>query len=390
MKNHRVKWVLPKKNLQTEENSAEFSNNYKDVIRPHGWGKELLKKSYDKEAVAKHSQPTSLASIVKDDPNFGKVASPFVPNRPYKFSNLISALEGGLKRGKVYSFFGAEFSGTTRFITNLAKQICINPDPEEVHDLGYTPSYYFIDKERTQAEFSNDFFAEEIKKGSFDHMEDKDSYLPIDELVDSYSNLNYECWGQTHQRGWYEVHLSGKLDDNSNPSKTPIGANLDVLFYNGVQSIDLLHDLKELAIKYNCAVITTSTIKSKKPSLQSSEESEFNKLTFNNIDPNILNFCYFAATLKKKTELEVKHETLGTHRLYIIKNSFLKNEAYNGVVKFVHKGAAQRAELKSLKSIKSQKKSNHLLFDFLPDYRVEAQGFFKDILEKDPNITLLE
>ena len=175
MKTHEVKWVLPPQSKQTEEDLAELSHKYDDIVRPDGWSKTLLRKSSDKEAAAKRSTPTSLANIVKDDPNFGQAASSSIPNSPYKFSNLVAALEGGFKRGKVYSFFGGEFSGTTRFITNLAKQICINYTAAEVHDKGYMPYYYFIDKQRTEAEFGSDFFAEEIKKGGVD----------FDELADS-------------------------------------------------------------------------------------------------------------------------------------------------------------------------------------------------------------
>ena len=343
-------------------------------VREVGWAKnkfrETLTPPQEIVSISDFSAKTDFNNIteqVNDLIRIGQSGSPL--------NNLRSAM-GNLKRGKVYSFFGINGSGLTPLITSIAKGICQTQEslfnrgkidanelksyaPDQIKDG--EPSYYFYDRERTTAKFVEDLFSHEVREYKHLQASAKPSEIPrpfsYKNAAKDYSNLFHNTFGETHQKTWYHTWMSNHLDKLPNNK----AGNLDVIFFNGVQSFEQLEVLKQLAYEYDCVVITTSV-------LQSGSKT---------IPETALEICDFAATLKKKTDPENKQEPEGTHRLYIVKNNFLKNENYQGQVTF------QAVTASGKNGPKIHKKTNYLLFDMEKNItRVKDRGFFSDILEK--------
>jgi RecA/RadA recombinase len=276
----------------------------------------------------------------------------------YSLPNLMDATEGGFYRGRVYSFFGALGSGTTDFITQLAYHQCttmqfladmgeigqsvVGVDKQgneivEWEGKGYEPSYLFYDKNRLTQQFMQDLFAHAVR-----------SNPNYKELCESYAYLNHKTWNEKHQLDWYISHI--KHDIVSLPDKT--GANLDIIFYNGVQDPDLFAALKQIAYMFGCTIITTSTLPSK----------------VKTIPEDCLEHCDFAGLLKPEEgdglvlEDFKGREVFSTHRLYITKNTFLNNEHYLGRIKVPIGNNGKKGF-----------KSNYLMFD-MSHNRLKSQG----------------
>ncbi len=337
-------------------------------IREAGWAKNKFRKMPDTPekvvSISDFSAQTDFNNIAESVNDVIAIGQSGNPSDDLTLDNLKSAM-GNLKRGKVYSFFGINGSGLTPFITSIAKGMCQSQEslvdqgvirkhevksyaPDEVKNG--EPSYYFYDRERETAKFVQDLF-------SYDSIGKDMKMFSHQDAAKKYSNLFHKTFGETHQKTWYHTWMSNHLDQLPNRK----AGNLDVIFFNGVQNFEQLEVLKQLAYQYDCVVITTSV-------LQSGSKT---------IPETALDICDFAATLKKKTDSENKQEPEGTHRLYIVKNNFLKNKNYQGQVKF------QAVTASGKNGPKIHKKTNYLLFDMKKNITwVKDRGFFSDILEK--------
>ncbi len=337
-------------------------------IREAGWAKNKFREMPDTPekvvSISDFSAQTDFNNITESVNDVIAISQSGNPSDDLTLDNLKSAM-GNLKRGKVYSFFGINGSGLTPFITSIAKGMCQSQEslvdqgvirkhevksyaPDEVKNG--EPSYYFYDRERETAKFVQDLFSYDAVGGEMKMFSHQDA-------AKKYSNLFHKTFGETHQKSWYHTWMSSHLDQLPNRK----AGNLDVIFFNGVQNFEQLEVLKQLAYEYDCVVITTSV-------LQSGSKT---------IPETALEICDFAATLKRKTDSENKQEPEGTHRLYIVKNNFLKNENYQGQVKF------QAVTASGKNGPKIHKKTNYLLFDMKKNITwVKDRGFFSDILEK--------
>ena len=337
-------------------------------IREAGWAKNKFREMPDTPekvvSISDFSAQTDFNNIAESVNDVIAIGQSGNPSDDLTLDNLKSAM-GNLKRGKVYSFFGINGSGLTPFITSIAKGMCQSQEslvdqgvikkhevksyaPDEVKNG--EPSYYFYDRERETAKFVQDLF-------SYDSIGKDMKMFSHQDAAKKYSNLFHKTFGETHQKSWYHTWMSNHLDKLPNRK----AGNLDVIFFNGVQNFEQLEVLKQLAYQYDCVVITTSV-------LQSGSKT---------IPETALEICDFAATLKKKTDSENKQEPEGTHRLYIVKNNFLKNKNYQGQVKF------QAVTASGKNGPKIHKKTNYLLFDMKKNITwVKDRGFFSDILEK--------
>jgi len=310
------------------------------------------------------NQVISLGDFAKNENFAATDHSDPIASTPYSLRNLVDATEGGFHRGRVYSFFGSLGSGTTDFITQLAYHQCISQqalaDMGEISQSvvgldrqgneivewdgkGYEPSYLFYDKNRVTQKFMQDLFADAVRSNP--------NYR---ELCQDYAYLNHKTWNEKHQLNWYIGRI--RRDVVSLPDKT--GANLDIIFYNGVQDPDLFAALKQIAYMFGCAVITTSTLPSK----------------VKTIPEDCLEHCDFAALLKTEEgeglvlEDFKGREVFSTHRLYITKNTFLNDEHYLGRIK-VPIGNNEKKGFKS----------NYLMFD-MGQNRLKSQGTLASVV----------
>ena len=299
---------------------------------------ETRSKGYAKAIKKKEAQtsPISLSDLLSKDVGF---EHDYLQScRPSPFENLNKCLQGGFRSGEVYSFFGHCGVGKSTFLMSLMSKLA-QEDFESLTDSSY--SYLYLDKEYSSKEFYAKMIyggmtVEEFTKADTG----KDSYEPhtADDVAEFFPTLYHQQFDEKHQAGYYEYHISNMIE------KLP-HKNVRIIFFDGVQDQHLLSDLKDIALAYDCAVITTSTL----------------KRNYGKIPDILLQKCAFAGVLRQKAEVDIKNEPEGSHRLYIIKSRFLNNDDFTGMI--------------TIKTPygKKLKKSNYLLFDINPNKSFQSE-----------------
>lgn len=302
------------------------------------------------------SAPVSLLDLITSDEGFDEHAY-LESCRPSPFENLNKAIQGGFRSGHVYSFFGHSGVGKSTFLMRIMAKLA-QIDMESLNDNSY--SYLYLDKEHSSKEFYSTMMygggtIEDLKK-SVAEMPDyllEDVIHTPEDVAEKFPTLFHMQFDESHQKGWYYNRVSYILRN------LPY-TNVRAIFVDGCQDASFLEDLKQIALDFDCIVITTTATSKNHGQI-----------------PDKFVYCStYCAVIRRKAEVDLKDEPEGTHRLYTIKSRFLNNDDFTGF--FTYKTPYG----------KKIKKSNYLLFDIKPEKvyqseRVVEKGTLLDTLSPE-------
>jgi hypothetical protein len=334
---------------------ARTDIEYDDVksfseTRPKGFAK----------AQKTESTPVSLLDLIASDEGFNEHAY-LESCCPSPFENLNKAIQGGFRSGHVYSFFGHAGAGKSTFLMRIMAKLA-QTDMESLNDNSY--SYLYLDKEQSSKQFYSTMMygggtIEDLKKPCV-HMPEyslEDAIHTPEDVAEQFPTLFHMQFDESHQKGYYYSRVSFIL--RNLPYK-----NVRVIFVDGCQDSNFLEELKEIAMDFDCIVITT-TATSK---------------NHGQIPDRFVYSSTYCAAIRRKAEVDLKDEPEGTHRLYIIKSRFLNNNDFTGFITYKTPYG------------KKVKKSNYLLFDIKPEKiyqseRVVEKGTLLDTLSPEDIIS---